>query len=222
MNRLLSSLAVVATFPLTAFAMEHDLSLSAGTTGFAAHVSTPLGNKLSLRLGASLLDHDRSEHTRSVDYDFQLKLRTIDMLLDYYPVNNGLRLTGGLMFNGNRIDAIGLPNAGGSYVINNRRYSAADAGRLDGRIDFRNVAPYLGIGWGKQPQAGKGWGLALDVGAMLQGRPRVALSTSGCNLPQPMCAQFAEDVSVERANLSDEVENFRVYPVIRAGVTYRF
>nr|WP_217345407.1 hypothetical protein [Noviherbaspirillum sp. L7-7A]MBV0879684.1 hypothetical protein [Noviherbaspirillum sp. L7-7A] len=202
--------------------MERDLSVSAGTTGFALHVATPLNDRLSLRLGASLLDHDKSERTRSVDYDFQLKLRTVDMLLDFYPTDRGFRLTGGLMFNGNRIDAAGLPNASGSYVINNRRYSASEAGRLDGRIDFRNLAPYLGVGWGKAPQAERGWGVALDVGAMLQGRPRVALATSGCTLPQPMCAQLAEDVSVERASLSDKVDNFRVYPVIRAGVTYRF
>ncbi|WP_194712334.1 hypothetical protein [Noviherbaspirillum soli] len=202
--------------------MGHDLSVSAGTTGFAVHVVTPLNDKLSLRVGASLLEHDQSERTRSVDYDFQLRLRTIDMLLDYYPVDQGFRLTGGLMFNGNRIDAAGRPNASGGYVINNRRYSALEAGRLDGRIDFRNLAPYLGLGWGKAPRAEKGWGVALDVGAMLQGRPRVALATSGCGLPEPMCAQLAEDVSVERASLSDKVDNFRVYPVIRAGVTYRF
>jgi hypothetical protein len=222
MNKLLFSLTMVVALPVTVFAMDHDISVSAGTTGFALHVATPLSDRLSLRLGGSLLGNDKSEHTRSVDYDFQLTLRTIDMLLDYYPVDHGFRLTGGLVFNGNRIDAAGLPNASGSYVINHRRYSASEAGRLDGRIDFRNLAPYLGIGWGKAPRAEKGWGVALDVGAMLQGRPRVALATSGCSLPQPMCAQLAEDVSVERASLSDKVDNFRVYPVIRAGVAYRF
>jgi hypothetical protein len=106
-------------------------------------------------------------------------------------------------------------------VINRRRYIASDAGRLDGRIDFKNLAlPRRRLG--KAPRAEKGWGVALDVGAMLQNRPRVSLATSGCTLPQPMCAQLSEDVSVERASLSDKVDDFRVYPVIRAGVTYRF
>lgn len=222
MNKFVVLLAVVASVPVTGFAMNHDLSLSAGTTGVSLHVSTPLNDRFSLRVGGSLLERGKSERTRSVDYDFQLRLRTIDVLFDYYPTDHGLRLTGGLMFNGNRIDAAGLPNASGSYLINNRHYSAAEAGRLDGRIDFRKLAPYLGIGWGRKPQADKGWGVAVDMGAMLQGRPRVALATSGCSLPQPMCAQLAEDVNVERASLSDKVDSFRVYPVIRAGVTYRF
>jgi hypothetical protein len=222
MNKLFFSLAAMVALPVTGFAVDHDLSVSAGTTGFALHIATPLSDRLSLRVGASLFEHDKSERTRSVDYDFQLRLRTIDMLLDYYPIDQGFRLTSGLMFNGNRIDATGLPNASGSYVINSRRYSASEAGRLDGRIDFRNLAPYLGLGWGKAPKAEKGWGAALDVGAMLQGRPRVALATSGCSLPQPMCAQLAEDINVERASLSDKADNFRAYPVIRAGVTYRF
>lgn len=81
---------------------------------------------------------------------------------------------------------------------------------------------YLGIGWGKAPRAEKGWGVGLDVGAMMQGRPRVWLATSGYTLPQPMCAQLAEDIGVERASRSDKVDDFRVYPVIRAGVTHRF
>lgn len=222
MNKFFFPLAFVAILPATGFAMNPDLSISAGTTGFSLHLAMPLNDRLSVRLGANMLDRDKSEQTRSVDYDFQLKLRTIDVLLDYYPAAHGFRLTSGLMFNGNRIDAAGLPNASGSYVINDRRYSASEAGRLDGRIDFRNLAPYFGLGWGKAPRAEKGWGIALDVGAMLQGKPRVALATSGCSLPQPMCAQLAEDVSVERASLGDKVDNFRFYPVIRAGVTYRF
>ena len=61
-------------------------------------------------------------------------------------------------------------------MINNRQYSVSEAGRLDGRIDFRHLAPYLGLGWGKAPKAEKRWGVAVDVGAMLQGRPRVALA----------------------------------------------
>jgi len=69
-----------------------------------------------MRLGESLLVKDNSEHTRSVDYNFQLTLRIIDMLLDYYPVDHGFRLTGRLMVNGNRIDETGLPNASGSYI----------------------------------------------------------------------------------------------------------
>lgn len=222
MNKFVFCLAATVAFPVIGFAMDHDLSVSAGTTGLALHVATPLSDRLSLRVGASLLEHDKSERTRSVDYDFQLRLRTIDLLLDYYPVDQGFRLTSGLMFNGNRIDAAGLPNASGSYMINNRQYSVSEAGRLDGRIDFRHLAPYLGLGWGRAPKAEKRWGVAVDVGAMLQGRPRVALATSGCSLPQPMCAQLAEDINVERASLSDKVDNFRVYPVIRAGVTYRF
>lgn len=214
--------ALIVAAPAHVFAAHHDVSLTAGTSGVSLHVSTPLTTSLALRMGGSFFDRDKSEQTRSVDYDFRLKLRTIDVLLDFYPLDNGLRLTGGLMFNGNQIDAHGLPNMNGNYVINNSRYSAADAGRLDGRIDFRTLAPYIGMGWGTGRQAEKGWGVALDVGAMLQGRPHVALNSSGCNLPQPMCVQLAEDIRVERASLSDKVDSFRVYPVVRAGVTYRF
>lgn len=105
---------MVVDLPVTVSAMHHDILVPAGTTGFALRVAAPLGDRLSLRLGGSLLEKDNSEHTRSVDYDVQFTLRTIDMLLDYYPVDHGFRLTGGLTFNGNRMNAVGLPNASGS------------------------------------------------------------------------------------------------------------
>lgn len=202
-------------------AMEFAPSISIGTTGIGAHLAIPLAQKLDLRIGGNLFDYDYSGKRGSVDYDFQIKLRTVDLLLDLYPLQSGFRVTGGAVYNGNHVDARGTPNVAGTYVLNGHSYSAADAGSIDGRIDFRRFAPYLGIGWGSRPAA-KGWSVNADVGAMVQGRAQVALNNSGCKLPGTLCASLQQDIDVEAASLHDKIDSYSVYPVLRIGAVYRF
>jgi hypothetical protein len=213
--------AVAALCCAQAQAMDLAPSISVGTTGVGAHLAIPLAQKLDLRVGGNVFDYDYSGTRGSVNYDFQIKLRTVDLLLDLYPLQNGFRVTGGAIYNGNHVDANGKPNIGGSYTLNGHTYSAADAGSIDGRIDFRRFAPYLGIGWGSRPTA-KGWSVNADVGAMFQGSAQVSLQNSGCNLPGTTCATLQSDVAVEAASLHDKIDSYSVYPVVRLGAVYRF
>jgi hypothetical protein len=115
-----------------------------------------------------------------VEYDFKLKLATVDALLDYHPFGSSFRLSGGVIHNGNSIDVNARPNANGSYTINGRNYSAASVGQMKGDVEFRKVAPYLGIGWGNAVQT-TGWGFGMDLGVAFQGaRPGSAASGRRC------------------------------------------
>jgi hypothetical protein len=72
------------------------------TTGLGAHSSIPLDTKLNVRLGANYLNHSYNGNTSDVNYDFKLKLRTFDALLDYFPMDSAFRLTGGIAYNDSR------------------------------------------------------------------------------------------------------------------------
>jgi len=221
MKHLFAIGAVAALCCAQAQAIDLAPSVSIGTTGFGAHVAMPLTQKLDVRVGANLFDYDYSGKRGSVDYNFQIKLRTVDLLLDLYPLQNGFRVTGGAIYNNNHVDAIGTPSVAGTYVLNGHTYSAADAGSINGRIDFRRFAPYLGIGWGNRPSA-KGWSVNADVGAMFQGGARVSVDNSGCNLPGTMCATLQSDIQAEAASLHDKIDSYNIYPVVRIGAVYRF
>ncbi|HJW54208.1 MAG TPA: hypothetical protein VJ577_02955 [Burkholderiaceae bacterium] len=69
---------------------------------------------------------------RTSRYDCKLKLQSFDALLHWFPGDNQFRLSGGIVYNGNKIDAVGKPNASGSYTINGNTYSAANADVLFG------------------------------------------------------------------------------------------
>lgn len=222
MNKNIALACLVAGLSTAAAHAQVGITGSLGTTGIGAHVSVPVMPNFNARFGVNALRYNYDGSTSDLDYDFKLKLRTFDALLDYFPQGTGFRFTGGIVFNGNKIDAVGRPTASGTYTLNGRTYSAASAGTLDGRIDFRNVAPYLGIGWGNAVAREKGWTFSTDLGVMIQGSPRTSLSNVGCTAPAPVCAQLAADVATENIRLNDEADDFKAYPVLRFGASYSF
>lgn len=192
-----------------------------GTTGLGVHLSVPVQPNLNARFGLNYLNYSYDTNTSNVNYDFKLKLQTFDALLDYFPMDGGFRVSTGLVYNGNKIDAKAKRNSNGTYTLNGTTYSAATAGNINGNIDFRKIAPYLGIGWGNAVKD-SGWGFSTDLGVLFQGSPNTSLTNSGCTAPAAVCAQLASDLAAENRSLSDKVHSFRAYPVLRVGVNYRF
>ena len=217
---LLVALAAVAA---TSAAHAGDLAATVdlGTTGLGLHLTAPLAAQLNARVGLNYANYSSTGNTSDVEYDFKLKLATVDALLDYHPFGSSFRLSGGVIHNGNSIDVNARPNANGSYTINGRNYSAASVGQMKGDVEFRKVAPYLGIGWGNAVQAA-GWGFGMDLGVAFQGTPKTSLVSTGCSALAAVCTMVANDVAAENEKLAEEVKDMKFYPVLRVGVSYRF
>jgi hypothetical protein len=215
-----SALLVALASANAAHAADLAATVDLGTTGLGLHLTAPLAAQLNARVGLNYASYSYDGNTSDVDYDFKLKLATVDALLDYHPFASGFRVSGGVVYNGNKIEANAKPK-NGSYTLNGRAYPSALVGTLDGNVDFRKAAPYLGIGWGNAVQA-TGWGFGMDLGVTFQGSPKTSLTNSGCTAPALVCAQLARDVAAENAKLADEVKDFKLYPVVRVGVSYRF
>ncbi|NEX59510.1 hypothetical protein G3574_00320 [Noviherbaspirillum sp. 17J57-3] len=196
-----------------------------GTTGLGVDLSVPLQPNLNARFGANFLNYSYSGTANQVDYDFKLKLRTIDALLDWFPGAGSFHVSGGLYYNDNKVDATAKPGAGSRYTFNGQTYSASDVGSASGTIDFRKVAPYLGIGWGNALAKDKGWGFASDLGVLFQGSPTARLSAvcgpTALSVPGG-CAQLQSNVAAEQASLNDKMNQLKYYPVARIALTYRF
>jgi hypothetical protein len=196
---------------------------SVGTTGVGAHATFPVTPNVNLRLGLSYLGYNYKGSTRDMEYDLDLKANTYDALIDWYPdKNSAFRITGGASYNGNRIDVKARPNAAGAYSVHGNLYNAASVGDVTGKVDFNKIAPYLGIGWGRNLKDEKGWSFSTDLGVLFQGSPKTSLQASGCTAPAAVCNQFANDVAHENEALAHEVRKFKVYPVLRIGVSYKF
>ena len=198
-------------------------TLDLGTTGVGAHLVLPVAPGLNGRLGVNYFKHDFTERSGLVEYDLDGKLQTVDALLDWYPrVGSDFRLTGGVLYNNSRFDASAAPDALGSFRLNGVQYSAADVGLLVGKVDFRKAAPYIGIGWGNALDTGLGWRFGADLGVFYQGSARVSLRSERCTALSALCERLARDVAAEQAGLADDASDYKLYPVLRASLSYRF
>lgn len=225
MSRPITLAVTTLTLWLAASSQAADLGLSleAGTTGVGAHLTVPLAPSLNIRTGMNYLHYTSDRSAGGVDYDLKLKLHTVDLLADWYLSPGSLfRVTGGAVYNNTAFDALALPDSRGNYNLNGRSYSAAQVGKLSGKVDFRKAAPYLGIGWGNAVGPGSKWRFNADLGATFQGKPKVRLTNTGCTAVSAACTLLANDIASEQAELADDLDALRVYPVLRAGISYQF
>lgn len=222
-NLILATTALAGALAMSTATAAPAISAEVGTTGLGLHLTLPVSANLNSRIGFNVFSFDTSRSTDDAEYDAKLKLNTIDALLDYHPMTgSGLRLTGGLVYNNNRIDVTARPTGSSTYTFNGNLYNASQVGEVDGRIDFRKVAPYLGFGWGNAPGSRSGWSFTSDFGVMFQGSPNTSLTNRNCTLDVALCNRLAGDLEAENRELQDDADSFRFYPVVRIGVSYRF
>jgi hypothetical protein len=194
-----------------------------GSTGAGMHLVVPMESTLNGRFGINGYSHEGDKSVSAIDYRLKTSLKTVDILFDWYVLNNSpFHLSGGVVYNNNKVEGVGKPLADGTYNIDGYSYEAAWVGTLSGDVHFRRAAPYLGIGWGNPLTSSGKWSFIADLGGFFQGRPRATLSSHGCTVSASVCGNVAKSVAVEQAQFRDDVKSFRVYPVLRAGIAYRF
>jgi hypothetical protein len=218
--------AVVLAAGLLALASAHAqvaVTLDAGTTGAGAHLVVPMETYLNGRFGVNAFTHNFDKQSGGVDYDIKAKLQTVDVLFDWYlREGSAFRLTGGVLYNGTKADAHAKSDSLGKFTLNGTSYTLADVGVLDGRIDFRKAAPYLGIGFGNPLAGSSHWQFSGDLGAFYQGKANVQLAAIGCATSPTVCKQLVKDVAAEAVKLQDDASSYKLYPVVRASLSYRF
>jgi hypothetical protein len=218
-----TALALSAGLFATAAHGQVALTADLGSTGAGLHLVAPISASLNGRVGANYMHHSFKEKSGSINYDVKGKLQTVDFLLDYYPMaNSALRLTAGAIYNGNGFAANVIGNGTSSIKVNGTTYNIMQVGAVHGDIDFRKAASYLGIGWGNALASARKWNFSADVGAFYQGKPKVTLVNEGCSASAAVCTALASDVQAEKARFENESGSYKVYPVLRVGVSYRF
>ena len=211
----------------SAHSAEMGMGIRAGTLGGGLDFDISLLEKWNLRLGYNYLSYDQTVDDTDLRYDGTIKISSFSALLDW-QIAGPFRLTFGAVGSGPKIEVVGTPTAGGTYEIGNTTYTAAQIGRVNGEIKIGNsVAPYVGIGFGNVVGKRGRVSFLFDLGAIYGGTPDVSL-TATCNpsLPPATCTalqtQLNNDVAVEIADLEQDVQAIKWYPIISLGVGIRF
>jgi hypothetical protein len=212
---------VIAALLGAGSASAAGVGVRAGTTGIGGDVAFDLVPTLSARIGYSWLNFNTSVESSDVNYDGTLKLSNGNVFLDWAPLGPLFRVTGGVIFNANKVD-VTAQSTGGTYTLGGITYPAAAIGSLSGTVKAGNsAAPYLGIGYGRV--AGAGVNFYADLGVMFQGTPKATLiATCGPATPAALCSQIQASTALEAIDLQDSIKNFKYYPVANIGVTIGF
>ncbi|GJD18754.1 hypothetical protein RIVM261_037100 [Rivularia sp. IAM M-261] len=196
-----------------------------GTLGVGASVTKSLTPNLNARVGvnaASISVGGYQKRRNEVTYDANLDLLNVSTLVDYHPFqNSGFRVSGGLVFNDNKVEGRGRIRDKVEFEYNNNRYTTKDISSVKGKVSFpNNIAPYLGIGWGNAVKPGNRWGFSANLGVIFAGAPQVSLDADIVN--ESLREQINRDLRVEERELEDDIKGFKFYPVVSVGVSYQF
>ena len=88
---------------------------------------------------------------------------------------------------------------------------------MRGSVTFEGSASFASLGWDWRQN--NRVGLALDIGIVDQGAPRVGLSADGLLASDP---SFQSDLEAERAELQESLDDLDLYPNAAFGFVFRF
>jgi hypothetical protein len=228
MNRNGLAFVMLSTLALLAGPARAELGVAAtaGTLGVGAEVTFGGSGQVQGRLGVHGYDYSDRREASDIEYDADANLRTVTGFLDWHPGGRGFRLTGGLVYNGTDVTGRSLPPASGSYDIGGVPVPVSILGTLDADVEWKSIVPYAGLGWGRAPGSGSGFGVTLDVGVLFQGEGDVTLTPripAGSPLNDPLARQaFQILLDREERDLQEDVDDYDLYPVVSLGVSYRF
>lgn len=194
------------------------VSLGIGTTGGIVEAQAELTPNIQIRGGYNYFQYGADDSYDDIQYNGDLDLSTVGAFIDYRPFGGSFLITGGAYFGKKKLDLVAA--SGQTYQIGGQTYSAAQVGTLTGSADLEDTAPFVGLGWDTTFQGDGNIGFKLIAGAMFTGSPDVELNSTGGSLSND--SNFQAQLATEEQNLEDDVDKFEVYPVIQAGLTFRF
>ena len=202
-----------------------------GTLGIGANLSKSIiRDNLNLRGGFSAVVIDDDVNSRGISYDGDLRLSGgIPLVLDWFPFKNWFRVSGGLVINRNRLRlGAEAEDQNITVEIGGQTFESDLFARLDGTIEYTEIAPYIGFGIGNPVGRGNKFRFFLEVGALFQGRGEISLNASGPIIDDPAFQEarrnLREVLEREIEEIDDDTyfDDLPVYPVLQLGFSYQF
>jgi uncharacterized protein YhjY with autotransporter beta-barrel domain len=196
-----------------------------GTTGYGLAFTVPVRNEsLNFRTVMATLPYDTDNELDDIEYEVDLDVFSLGALLDWHPMNSGFRVSGGLFALQPDITASASPNE--NVEIGNTTFTPQQVGTLRAEVDYnRNLAPYIGIGWGNAVKPGSKVTFNVDFGFLYTDNPTISLEADSAlaDSNPALKAQLESEIAVEENRINEEdLEDFRYWPVLNFGVSYHF
>ena len=191
-----------------------------GTTGIGLDLTFGITRFVNLRGGFNYGSFTWSTGLGDVDYDMDIDLISVPLLLDIHPFANHFRISGGLYFQpGSKATIEGTPST--ATQIGAHVYTPEVIGTLTGDIEVSStLTPYLGIGFGNSVGEDQLLTFMVDFGVIFQSYD-VSLSSDGAGMTTKLDT-FREDLKLEEENIQSDMDDFKFFPVLTFGIAYHF
>ena len=191
-----------------------------GTTGLGLEMTFGVNPYLNLRSGFNYGSFTWGQEFGNVDYDADVTMTSVPLLLDVHPFGGQFRITGGLYLQpGTKADLDATPSE--PTQIGSHTYNPDTIGTLTGEIEVGDVlTPYLGIGFGNTVGEDQLLTLTLDIGVIFQSYD-VALDSNGAGMTAQLDT-FREDLKKEEELLQEDADNWKIFPVVSISLAWHF
>lgn len=220
----LAAAAMLATAAAPAMAQETgaddrmriSAAITAGTLGIGPEVGLRINDHFGVRANAGWLAVSGDVEPDDVSYNGRLNLESYGVMLDLHPFGGSFRVSAGARINKNRGRVDATPSD--DVTIGDEDFTPAQVGTLRGRAEVKDLAPAVTIGWGGSRR--KGFFFGADIGVLFQGSVRIRNFTSTGTLAGD--PDFQAALERERADLQDDVDDYKIYPILQTSIGWRF
>lgn len=208
-----------------------------GASGAGVEVATPLTRRTNLRVDGGFFNYSPTIADSGFSFASKIRLRSVRVSYDFFPFHGSFHVSGGVaVYNRLNMTAVGTTPAGGMVSMNDVNYYSSQANPLNGTATVvygNKVAPTIAIGWGNAiRRSGHHFAFPVEIGVAFTGTPVFALSMQGsacttrndprtCSTPAN-ADSFNSNVAAEQIKINNELKPAHFYPILDAGVTYRF
>lgn len=199
---------VLGTLPVAAMAGDSgtvytQLGTNGLGVGYAASVSQDWAVRGQFNTFKQSFSGDVGDFGAGSSLTLDLNLNSVQVVGDWYPMDSGFRLSGGVVFNNNKITLAGTGDVNSKPATVNAEIKMSDS-----------VSPYLGLGYSTKPKDAKGLGFNFDLGVMFQ-NPKATMTATGAGVTQA-------DIDAQLAKVQDAIDKLKTMPVIGLGISYSF
>ena len=191
-----------------------------GTTGLGLEMTFGVNPYLNLRSGFNYGSFTWGQEFGNVDYDADVTMTSVPLLLDVHPFGGQFRITGGLYLQpGTKADLDATPSE--PTQIGSHTYNPDTIGTLTGEIEVSSaLTPYLGIGFGNTVGEDQLLTLTLDIGVIFQSYD-VSLDSDGAGMTAQLDT-FREDLKKEEGLLQKDADDWKIFPVVAISLAWHF
>jgi hypothetical protein len=215
--------------PFTVYA----LGIKFDTLGAGIEIATPLSHSFNLRTGANFLGFAYPFSVDEINYNAELHFRSQQVSIDWFPEHHGsFHVSAGLIYLRNNLSALASVEPGHYFELGDQGFTNSVDDPLNGTAKVvypHSIAPTLMMGFGNLlPRSGKHFSLPYEFGVAYTGAPRINVQLNGTACTSQGCfdaatnAEMQESLQQENTKLNNSLKNFPVYPILSAGLAYRF